>query len=218
LAVKRELPYYGQPRLTRAVPEVTVVSDCEEPREMISRCRYHLQRALGLAVRPALFAVMRALSQRRELHGVEVWAMADTADDGPLFDRVAEALRLIRESDPLRFARVRRYLRRIIVLDNEAALHIPDIGACALGKNAVLSVSSSRLAASIVHEATHARLRAAGVLVEPRTLEREEVLCVQEAVSFLEKVPGGAGEAERMRALLASELESGRPWFLARRR
>lgn len=182
---------------------------------MSPRLSYYFWRVLGKATRPLLFFVMKLLSQARVLHGVQVWAMADTEDDEPLFAGVSEALDLIREKDPLRFRRLLRYAPRIIIVDGIDAAQIPDIGSCALGMQTVLGIPPSRLAATIVHEATHARARSAGVIVEPRTQAREEMLCVRESLAFLRRLPGTEGEITRLENLLQAELESGQPWFLA---
>ncbi|MFL5381774.1 MAG: hypothetical protein ACJ8GN_04600 [Longimicrobiaceae bacterium] len=138
---------------------------------------------------------------------------AEAGDSSVPFDRIAEALRLLDTVDPVRFRRIRRYLGPILVLERNDAAQLPDLRACMPGLDLVLSSPCSRLAATLVHESTHARIRAAGVPMRLDTIAREEILCTLEAIRFLERTPGGRAEADRMRQLLQDELGKDRPWF-----
>ncbi len=175
-----------------------------------------MRRLLEPAVRAAkvvVFTAARPFLERRTLSGLDVWSAADHDDDEILFGKVEAALQLLAEVDPLRYGRVLRFVRRIIITGTSRALYTPELKACVLGYPQLLSDAPERVAAAIVHESVHARLRRAGIPVAPATIAREERLCVREALAFLDKTPTGREEAERVRLVVEAEFAAQRPWF-----
>ena len=174
--------------------------------------RWILREVMRVA-RLAAFTVARPFSERRTLTGIEVWSMADHDDDAVLLDKVGAALRLLAETDPLRHRRVRRYVKRILITGTHRGLYNGDLKACVLGYPQVLSNTLEQIAAAVVHESTHARLRRAGLPLTPALAAREELLCVSQALAFLDKTEAGREEAARVRALVEKEFASEKPWF-----
>jgi hypothetical protein len=109
--------------------------------------------------------------------------------------RVEEALRLIKLYDALSYSRITRHLDRIWVnlIPSGQAHYDPSLNACVLDDRYVLqeAMSVARIASTIVHEATHARLNNWGVayLVDRRT--RIEAICGRRELKFLAKIPEG---------------------------
>jgi hypothetical protein len=175
--------------------------------------------AVSVAKRSA-FGLLRLFSEQRQVLGMEVWIMANTKAGDEAFENLLDALKLLKNTDHLRFRRVQRHLRRLIVADNAAAVYVPEIKACILGYSYVRDSSPARLAAAIVHEATHARVRNNGLPYTPKNWAREEVLCVSESLSFLDQVSGANGEVEaaNLRESVVAEMQADRPWFTESRR
>lgn len=95
----------------------------------------------------------------------------------PGLRRVEEALQLIRDRDPLHYSRVIRQLERIWVrlLNGDLAHYEVSLGACVLDKRYVLleTTTPERLASTIIHEATHARLEHWGISYDENKRARD---------------------------------------------
>lgn len=179
------------------------------------RYRYFVRRVLGPVVGPFVLFVLKRMSTYRTVLGVDLWLAADTVDRSLLFDRITDALHLVEQWDKPRFTRIQRYLGSIVILEGTEASHLPSLRICVLGAITVLDGPVARLAATLVHEATHARIRTAGVPLRLATIAREEVLCSEESIRCLQRLPGGEYEANRRRQILDTELKKERPWFYA---
>lgn len=130
----------------------------------------------------------------RRVDGLWIGSLDDDAE--PVLHRVEEALNLIKVYDPLRYQRLIRDLERIWVTLIPGALASFDetVWACMLDRRHVLSkdVSVERIAASIVHEATHARLRRCGIGYDGKELRaRVEAVCFRRERAFAAKLPNG---------------------------
>jgi hypothetical protein len=152
-----------------------------------------------------------SLTERRQLHGIRVSVLDNSSkyDVKEIWARLVDALDLIAVHRPIWIGRMHRL---------EVGIHVrvtPGTRAKLLsGKLAVLDsyfVSSfppAQTAASIIHEATHARIRATGVPFERTTLAKEERLCRQAELRFgralLERsVPGAEEVVRRAEACLS---------------
>lgn len=113
----------------------------------------------------------------------------------PGLSRVENALRLIRDRDQLSYSRVRRYLDRVWVrlVPGAWGEYQRKLNACVLDKHFVLSEAATveRIASTIVHEATHARLEHWGVTYDENARSRIEAICVRRELNFVRKLPGG---------------------------
>lgn len=163
------------------------------------------------------FHLLRLVSFRARVAGLEVVVGADIEPRGAVASISAALLELAR-ADPLRMSRVRRFLRRVVVVDHvPGGLYEPVLDACLLGPKLVLSGDRTRIAAVIVHESTHARLHHCGFRYDSASRQRQEMLCVAESARFLRKA-GMPERAEEQEARLARELASENPWFTDERR
>jgi hypothetical protein len=143
---------------------------------------------------------------RRSIDGLWVGTYSDENAEAAL-QRVAEALRLIQTYDRPRYNRLRRDLDRIWVreLTGSVASFNPTLRACQLDERFVLTEATDAtiLAATIVHEATHARLWNCGIGYEEEVRHRVEAICIRRELAFAGKVPDGRCARERAEAALA---------------
>ena len=112
-----------------------------------------------------------------------------------VFDRVGEALRLIKANDPLRYDRLRRDLDRIWtrLLSGSHAQYRVAFKSCELDERFVLDDTTrpEDIASAIVHEAAHARLICRGIGYEAEIRVRVEAVCIRREVAFAAKLPDG---------------------------
>jgi hypothetical protein len=107
------------------------------------------------------------LGPRREVMGIEMRLfLPDREEINIATDKVGEALRLIAIHDPKRFAKLTRNVRRIWVgATHNRGEWVLELEMCVLRFDYVVSpeTSPARLALTLVHEATHARLDRIGL-------------------------------------------------------
>jgi hypothetical protein len=113
--------------------------------------------------------------------------------DAEILEKVGEALRLIKSYDPYRYERVVRECNRILVLllRGNVGQYRADIRACLLDARYVRAYSMERLAAVIVHEATHGRLLRLNVGYSEEMRARVEKVCARQELAFALKIPNG---------------------------
>lgn len=119
--------------------------------------------------------------------------------------RVEEALCLIKEYDRLRYGRITRDLDRIWVrlVPHYAGLYTAAYKLCELDCKFVARASIDVIASTIVHEATHARLRRCGIGGEEAIRARLEEVCLRREIAFAAKLPNG----ETLREMAEKGLE-----------
>lgn len=137
-------------------------------------------------VEPLLFRVL-------EIDGVKV-AVANI-DERPPIDKVTAALRLIEQHDPLRFARLKRDLTGGIRVDPAIASRARFIArswVCEINYEFANSGCTIEvLAATIVHEAAHARLWRRGITYDEPIRARVEAICMRRELAFARRLPDG---------------------------
>jgi hypothetical protein len=107
--------------------------------------------------------------------------------------RIEDALALIEQCDSLSYSRVTRDLKRIWV--NLVAVGNANfqrsLQACVLDERYVLSetTTAERLALTIIHEATHARLERCGINYDEKLRPRIEAACRRRELAFTRKLP-----------------------------
>jgi hypothetical protein len=126
--------------------------------------------------------------------------------------RVEEALRLIKEYDRLRYDRLICDLKRVWVrlLPGVLGNFNYALYACELDSQFVVAETSlpELIAATIVHEATHARLRRCGIGYEEALRPRVEAVCLRRELAFAAKLPNGKQvreQAERTLVLCSTQ-------------
>ena len=123
-----------------------------------------------------------------------IWVGTDHDKPELVLNRLREALRSIKTCDPARYQRVTRDLKRIWATSIAYEAHFDARIGCVLSKRYVLAEGTELeiLAASIVHEATHARLWHCGIRYEEEIRARVEAICVRRGeLAFSAKLPNG---------------------------
>jgi hypothetical protein len=149
------------------------------------------------------------LSAGREVDGL--WVGSMECKPKPGLRRVEDALRLIKDHDPLHYSRVIHNLERIWVdlIPNGLASYVPSLNACKLDERFVLleTTTLQKIASFIVHEATHARLEWWGISYDDeKARSRIEGICLRRELNFVGKLP----QAEPLREEIARKLE----WYM----
>lgn len=138
-----------------------------------------------------LTRLMLRSSASRRVDGLWIGSFDDKPEAG--LNRVEEALNLIKTYDRLRYDRLVRDLERIwvILIPGGLASFDSSIWACKLDPRHVLDETKplSWIAASIVHEATHARLWRCGIGYQEELRSRVETVCFGRERAFAAKLP-----------------------------
>jgi hypothetical protein len=160
-------------------------------------------RWLGLADKLALWR-----APGRRVDGLWVGTSPGGDEAEVALGRVEAALTLIKAYDRIRYDRLRRDLERVLVVVLPGALgsYSERLRACQLDPRHVLADDSSPeiIAATIVHEATHARLQRCGIGYDEERRSRIEAVCFRREAAFAMKLPNG-GPVREM-----AELQLGR--------
>ena len=160
--------------------------------------------ALATAFRSALLRLLALTCPRKQVRGFEVVDLGASGSLEFFTRKVSDALQLIETHDPPRFARIRRDMKRFALIPGGGEFYHHGLNAYVMDVGSAQTRSVSELAATIVHEATHARLMRAGFF--PTEAEKEEVerICTEAEASFAEKLPDAPGLAEKARAKLST--------------
>jgi hypothetical protein len=123
-----------------------------------------------------------------------------------IFDCVEEALQLIKTYDRVRYDRLIRDLKRVWVhtLPESIASYAHALRTCQISARFVLAEDAipELIAATIVHEATHARLRSCGIDYPEARRPRVEEVCVRRELAFAAELPNGNLVRERAERML----------------
>lgn len=142
-------------------------------------------------------------------------------DTERLYTRLDDVLGLIETYQPRRFRRLERDVAGFLVKRFPCrGAYLPEARACLVELTFLANpdFSDAQIAASIVHEATHARLHRLGLDVSGPTAER---LCRKAELDFGRAVPDGAtviARAEQSLALADHDVAPEIDWDEARRR
>lgn len=151
-------------------------------------------------------ARIRSASERRWMHGIDVWVMNDHlhASTEAMFGTVAAALDLVATVRPWRIGAMRRDFSRIFVRQNTGVRALFDLErSCVLDTYFVARFAPAQVASSIVHESVHARLRRGGRGMPADLIAWVERLCRKAELGFGLRVPDGDAVVERARSALA---------------
>jgi hypothetical protein len=134
-----------------------------------------------------------AMSTSRHVDGIWIGSLGRSTQE---LMRVESALSLIRQYSPLDHARVIRGLDRIWVTP---ALHgvgeyWRSINACILDERYLAdpAVSIERIASTIVHETTHARIERYGIEYSQELRKKIEAICIRRQLAFVRRLPNSA--------------------------
>lgn len=119
--------------------------------------------------------------------------------------RLDESLALIERYVPHHFRRLARDFSRILVQRYACrGAYIPDQGVCLVELTFAVNrdFTPAQIAATILHEAMHARLHRLGFPLEMADRARQERFCRRAEIEFGRAVPGGAAIVDRALASL----------------
>ncbi|MDH2357807.1 hypothetical protein QCM77_45455 [Bradyrhizobium sp. SSUT18] len=139
---------------------------------------------------PAIDRFALWVSTSRTVDGL--WVGSTERKPQPGLRRVEDALRLIKDHDLLNYARTINNLERIWLrlIPNALAHYDPLLSACVIDERFVLPETTTleRIASTIVHEATHARLDRWGINYDDeRARSRIEAICLRRELNFVGK-------------------------------
>ena len=138
-----------------------------------------------------------AMATRRKVHGIKIRAAAPVDEEANrrALDMVEAALHLIAQYDPRRMRRIVRDVEWILITRTTyaSAYYERDWKMCVINRSYLTDAGASAAgtAATIVHEATHARLLACGIPYDEPLRPRVEALCYAEGANFARRLPEG---------------------------
>lgn len=153
-------------------------------------------------------------SKQRTIDGVPVWMFGLTRQESEVaFNRVRAALRLMAHHTPAVLRRMRLDVRRILgarfLLGPTGSFEWGTRTCMLAGRNLYGDeASTTAVACTIVHEATHARLASLGFGYSEIDRLRIERACVRATTSFVRSVPGADSSARR-EELMLGRLDAG---------
>jgi hypothetical protein len=137
--------------------------------------------------------IQLARSTGRHLDGIWIGTWRGTPEDLAPIER---ALLLVKQHSPLNYARIIRDLERVWVylLPHGLGEYKPSLKACLLDERYVADPATSieRIASTIVHEATHARLERYGIGYKEEYRARIEAICFRRELAFAARLPDSA--------------------------
>jgi len=146
-----------------------------------------------------------AISRRRTVAGITVWHLLPTDPEGSQeFGKTAAAIQLIHQADPRRFAQMKRDLRGIWIIGvSTRGEYDHSLRMCKVDSSFLLrpDITVEDVAATLVHESTHARLARYGFGYAPAIRPRLERLCLNAEIAFAAHLPNGStvvANAERL--------------------
>lgn len=166
------------------------------------------------------------LPEDRTIRGIPVTLINTRPDieSADVFSRLDAALALIEQYQPSHFRRMRRDFSRIEIRRFPCrGAYFPETRICLVELTFVVNrdFTPTQVAATILHEAMHARLDNAGVRHDAVSAAKHERFCRRAEVEFGMLAPDGAPVVERALASLASADDEVAPvidWELAGRR
>jgi hypothetical protein len=144
----------------------------------------------------AILRINLALAEHHNVAGVPVWhSVTSTSDETAELGKVVDAIELIRDLEPHRFARIKRDLAGVwISWISGVGDYLETLKVCRLDGSYLRrpATTAERVAATIVHEATHARLLACGFRYEEVIRPRIERVCLRAEIDFASRLPDGS--------------------------
>jgi len=161
-----------------------------------------------------------------EVHGLPVVVVNSRSDirTDDVLARLERSLALLQRYVPWHFRRLARDFRRLLVIRYPCrGAYDPNDGSCIVELTFTVNPQhgDQEVAATILHEAMHARLHAAGLPLDFEDRARQERFCRKAEIEFGRLVPGGEVVLARAEATLAFDDEEVAPmidWQLAERR
>ena len=170
---------------------------------------------IRLAVWQLAQRVRLAIAKWRTIQGVKV-ALEPTFDEeknARALAGVEAALNLIAEHAPRRLGRIQRDIRFLWIRRTgyATAWFSADTRVCVLDRRYLTrsDTTPARIAATLIHEATHARLDALGLKYPEPLRARIEAICDAQAAEFVQRIPDGESV---YRAIIDRRPTDPAPW------
>lgn len=148
-------------------------------------------------------------SRKSEYEGIQIGV--NRAYDRDTEVKVQQALALIRDVSPSRFMRIHREVRRIRISSIAGRLAEWDVTEkeCIVNGNYLDTpeITLTEVAATLIHEATHARIDRLGIKYTEDRRRRIERICIMEEIRFAKKRPDGEKVIRDAELLLAEPDE-----------
>ena len=141
--------------------------------------------------------LMFSVAHWRTLHSIRVgvFNVWDERLEAEVFTKIAAALALLGAYEPRRLRRAARDIRRLWIKRTTyaTAYYLEAWDMCVIDVTFATDehTTPAKLAAVLVHEATHARFFNSGIRYTEPTRHRIEARCVAESVSFARTLPDG---------------------------
>lgn len=124
--------------------------------------------------------IIKRLAPRVEIDGILVFDASALGGSTEVGNALRPALDLLRQKDPVRFNRLRRHVREVIVAPISGAEYVHHLDVCFIGASTVQRGPPASLALILVHEATHALLQHRGCGWSTESRPRHEKICLRQ--------------------------------------
>jgi hypothetical protein len=148
------------------------------------------------------------LGRKYELDGIKLVVFLQELEAANLVhQKVAAALRLVQETAPKYYLRIKKFTPNILVFGGNAssqAMYVSALALCNINRNYVRSeeTSPADLASTLIHEATHGYLESLGIKYQEHLRKRIERICVLAELAFARRLP----DAEELIEIAISRL------------
>lgn len=175
----------------------------------LGRFARSLARTVSAPVRWLALHLVYWTSEKWQHAGLEVADLTRGGSSPEARAKVGDAVDVLAHVDARRFRRLRSDVKRIGVTDiggAGAGQYWHQLKACVLDSGYAIRTPAPVVAMTLVHEATHARIRRMGVRITPRTLDRIERICTRAELEFAVR----SGNQDALR--IARRKLSAEPW------
>ena len=148
------------------------------------------------------------LSPKRVIRSIDssVWFLVPKTNRKIAFQKLEEALSLIREYSPVRFTQLSGDVEKILVAGDPSfhGQYIRELNLIELYDDYVISSETTveELASTLVHEAQHARQFRLGIGYDETERDRVERMCFLSERNFGRRIPSGSKVIEKAEAWL----------------
>ena len=153
------------------------------------------------------FEVAFRIGHRQVVRGLPVSVGAGASTAAATFGRLAAALDLLHDHDPIQYRAVRARLRGVLVGGSWRAARVRYLRAaraCLMTTAYVGETTTPTcLAGTLVHETTHARIFDRGIRHTKTQMPRIESVCIRQQLAFVARVPASEVEVAYLMECLA---------------
>lgn len=130
--------------------------------------------------------VFLCLYERKDIKGIRIALGKDDPED--VANAIEGAIELIKTQGGWSWHIVDKYVQHIVVWPGDHTAY-DSLGGIHLASTHVREWSKQFLASALIHEATHLRIRSAGIRYTPDLRGRIEAICAKTQAAFLQRLP-----------------------------